>query len=101
MCWHSQPVDQMRISKARALPGKKEDSVGGTPTDATGTVPLPAKSLMIWVIRTKLKIWLYFGRRRGDGLTFMHDTHLAYWGLWMVPLGVAICFGYPLLVWLK
>jgi hypothetical protein len=31
----------------------------------------------------------------------MHDTNLAYWGLWVVPLGLAICFGYALLVWLR
>ena len=31
----------------------------------------------------------------------MHDTNLAYWGLWVVPLGLVICFGYPLLIWLR
>jgi hypothetical protein len=31
----------------------------------------------------------------------MHDTDLAFWGLWVVPLGLAICFGYPLLIWLR
>jgi hypothetical protein len=31
----------------------------------------------------------------------MHDTDLALWGLWVVPLGLAICFGIPLLVWLR
>jgi hypothetical protein len=24
-----------------------------------------------------------------------------YWGLWVVPVGVALCFGPALLVWLK
>jgi hypothetical protein len=31
----------------------------------------------------------------------MHDTNLAYWGLWIVPLGLAICFSPALFVWLK
>jgi hypothetical protein len=31
----------------------------------------------------------------------MHDTNLAYWGLWIVPLGLAICFAPALLVWLR
>jgi len=30
----------------------------------------------------------------------MTETNSAYWGLWLVPLGVAICFGPALLVWL-
>ena len=32
---------------------------------------------------------------------FMNDTNLAYWGMIVVPLGVAICFGPALLVWLR
>jgi hypothetical protein len=31
----------------------------------------------------------------------MTDTNLAYWGLWVVPLGLAICFAPALLVWLR
>jgi len=31
----------------------------------------------------------------------MTDTNLAFWGLWIVPLGLAICFGYALVVWLR
>jgi len=31
----------------------------------------------------------------------MHDTNLALWGLWVVPLGLAICFSPALFVWLK
>jgi hypothetical protein len=31
----------------------------------------------------------------------MKGTDLALWGLWVVPLGLAICFGYALVVWLK
>jgi len=31
----------------------------------------------------------------------MTDTNLAPWGLWLVPLGLAICFGPALLVWLR
>jgi len=31
----------------------------------------------------------------------MTDTNLAYWGLWLVPLGLAICFGPALAVWLR
>jgi hypothetical protein len=31
----------------------------------------------------------------------MTDTNLAPWGLWVVPLGLAICFGPALLVWLR
>ena len=30
----------------------------------------------------------------------MTDTNLAFWGLWVVPLGLVICFGYALVVWL-
>jgi len=29
----------------------------------------------------------------------MHDIDLATWGLIVVPIGVAICFGPALLVW--
>jgi hypothetical protein len=32
---------------------------------------------------------------------FMTDTNLAYWGMAVVPIGVAICFGPALLVWLR
>jgi hypothetical protein len=32
-------------------------------------------------------------------LTFMEDIDLAKWGLIVVPIGVAICFGPALLVW--
>jgi hypothetical protein len=31
----------------------------------------------------------------------MTDTNLAYWGMIVVPIGVAICFGPALLVWLR
>ena len=31
----------------------------------------------------------------------MTDTNLAPWGLWLVPLGLAVCFGPALLVWLR
>jgi len=31
----------------------------------------------------------------------MEDTNLAYWGMIVVPIGVAICFGPALLVWLR
>ncbi len=31
----------------------------------------------------------------------MTDTNLALWGVIVVPLGVAICFGPALLVWLR
>jgi hypothetical protein len=31
----------------------------------------------------------------------MTDTNLAYWGLLVVPVGVALCFGPALLVWLR
>ena len=31
----------------------------------------------------------------------MTDTDLALWGMIVVPLGVAICFGPALLVWLR
>jgi hypothetical protein len=30
----------------------------------------------------------------------MTDINTAHWGFWLVPLGVAICFGPALLVWL-
>jgi hypothetical protein len=48
------------------------------------------------------KILLYIPSLNGRVYSsFMHDTNLAYWGLWVVPLGLAICFGYALLVWLR
>jgi hypothetical protein len=31
----------------------------------------------------------------------MSDINLAYWGMIVVPLGVAICFGPALLVWMR
>jgi hypothetical protein len=31
----------------------------------------------------------------------MHDIDLATWGLIVVPVGVAICFGPALLVWVR
>jgi hypothetical protein len=31
----------------------------------------------------------------------MTDTNLAPWGLWLVPLGLAICFGPALIAWLR
>ena len=31
----------------------------------------------------------------------MQDTDLALWGLWVVPLGLAICFSPALIVWLR
>ncbi|MGP8199406.1 MAG: hypothetical protein ACLQU4_07880 [Limisphaerales bacterium] len=31
----------------------------------------------------------------------MTDTDLAVWGMIVVPLGVALCFGPALLVWLR
>jgi hypothetical protein len=32
---------------------------------------------------------------------FMTDTNLNFWGLLVVPVGVSICFGVGLLVWLR
>lgn len=47
------------------------------------------------------KILLYIPRLNGEACpSFMHDTDLAYWGLWVVPLGLAICFGYAIVIWL-
>jgi hypothetical protein len=34
-------------------------------------------------------------------LTFMEDTNLNCWGLLVVPVGLTICFGVALLVWLR
>jgi hypothetical protein len=31
----------------------------------------------------------------------MTDTNLNFWGLIAVPVGVSICFGVALLVWLR
>jgi len=31
----------------------------------------------------------------------MTDTNLALWGMIVVPIGVAVCFGPALLVWLR
>jgi hypothetical protein len=44
---------------------------------------------------------LYIRPPTGNGMCFMTDTNLAYWGMMVVPLGVAICFGPALLVWLR
>jgi hypothetical protein len=32
---------------------------------------------------------------------YMTDTNLNFWGLISVPVGVSICFGVALLVWLR
>jgi hypothetical protein len=32
---------------------------------------------------------------------YMTDSNLNFWGLICVPVGVAICFGVALLVWLR
>lgn len=44
---------------------------------------------------------LYNGSLSGRLTRFMDDTNLALWGMIVVPLGVAICFGPALLVWLR
>jgi hypothetical protein len=31
----------------------------------------------------------------------MEDTNYNFWGLLVVPVGVSICFGFALLVWLR
>jgi hypothetical protein len=31
----------------------------------------------------------------------MTDSDLNFWGLLVVPVGVSICFGFALLVWLR
>lgn len=31
----------------------------------------------------------------------MHDTDLVLWGLIVVPIGVVVCFGPALLVWIR
>jgi hypothetical protein len=31
----------------------------------------------------------------------MEDTNYNFWGLIVVPVGVSICFGFALLVWLR
>jgi hypothetical protein len=45
--------------------------------------------------------WLYIRPPNGNLCIFMTDTNLAYWGMIVVPIGVAICFGPALLVWLR
>lgn len=42
-----------------------------------------------------------FARQPAILCAFMTDTDLALWGMIVVPLGVAICFGPALLVWLR
>jgi hypothetical protein len=32
---------------------------------------------------------------------YMNDSNLNFWGLICVPVGVSICFGLALLVWLR
>jgi len=44
---------------------------------------------------------LYIYRANGNVSGFMTDTDLAMWGLIVVPIGVAICFGPALLVWFR
>jgi len=39
-------------------------------------------------------------RRRGKSCSIMTDINLNYWGLAVVPVGVAICFFPALLIWI-
>jgi hypothetical protein len=38
---------------------------------------------------------------RASCLAFMTDSNLNFWGLIAVPVGLLICFGVALLVWLR
>jgi hypothetical protein len=42
-----------------------------------------------------------FARQLAFLCSFMTNTNLAYWGMAVVPIGVALCFGPALLVWLR
>lgn len=42
-----------------------------------------------------------FARQPATLCAVMTDTNLAYWGMIVVPVGVALCFGPALLVWLR
>jgi hypothetical protein len=42
-----------------------------------------------------------FARQPAMLRAFMTDTNLALWGMIVVPLGLAICFGPALLIWLR
>jgi hypothetical protein len=43
----------------------------------------------------------FFLRPVASCCAFMTDTNLNYWGELVVPVGVSICFGVALLVWLR
>jgi hypothetical protein len=45
--------------------------------------------------------YLRFSPQEAIFPAFMTDTNLNYWGLLAVPVGVSICFGLALLVWLR
>jgi hypothetical protein len=45
-------------------------------------------------------IFAFFFPRRHLG-TLMTDNNLNFWGWLVVPVGVTICFGMGLLVWLR
>jgi hypothetical protein len=46
-------------------------------------------------------ISLYIGPPADDFMPAMTDINLATWGMIVVPIGVAVCFGPALLVWLR
>jgi hypothetical protein len=45
--------------------------------------------------------YLLFSPPVGILRTFMEDTNYNFWGLIVVPVGLLICFGLALLVWLR
>jgi hypothetical protein len=44
---------------------------------------------------------LYIRPPTGTFSVFMTNTNLAYWGMIVVPVGLLICFGPALWVWLR
>jgi hypothetical protein len=52
--------------------------------------------------RPKRKLFICLSRSRTAWWrAFMEDTNLNLWGLIVVPVGLVICFGLALLVWLR
>jgi len=54
-----------------------------------------------WFSDAVKKTFLYIPRFRSNFSRAMMDSELSYWGIWCVPLGLVICFGPALFVWLK
>jgi hypothetical protein len=52
-------------------------------------------------VKDNRSIFLYNSVTGGTLTRLMTDSNLNFWGLIAVPVGVCICFGIALLVWLR